>query len=56
VSLFLWNPIYPTNDKQSSVNNIPLRFFEYPFFNNLDILHTKIVVTSVNNNFELVEY
>jgi hypothetical protein len=56
VSLFLWNPIYPENDKQSSINNIPLRFFEYPFFNNLNNLYSKINVITVNNNFEITEY
>ena len=56
LSLFMWNPIYPANDKTVSINNIPLRFFEYPFFNNLNTLSSKIIVTSSKNNFELTEY
>jgi hypothetical protein len=56
LSLFMWNPIYPTNDRTVSINNIPLRFFEYPFFNNLSNLASKIIVTTPKNNFELTEY
>jgi hypothetical protein len=56
ISLFFWNPFYPTRDKKVSINNIPLKFFEYPFFNNLDILQSKIIISSANNIFELSEY
>ena len=56
LSLFTWNPIYPDNDKKVSINNIPLRFFEYPFFNNLLTLPSKIIVSPVNNIFENPEY
>ena len=56
LSLFTWNPIYPDNDKKVSINNVPLRFFEYPFFNNLSTLPSKIVVSPVNNIFENPEY
>lgn len=56
LSLFTWNPIYPDNDKKVSSNNLPLRFFEYPFFNNLLALPSKIVVSPVNNIFENTEY
>lgn len=56
LSLFLWNPIYPAIDKIVTTNNIPLKYFEYPFFNNLDILAQKIIVTAVPTVFETVEY
>lgn len=56
LSVFIWNPIYPYNDKKMSINNFPLRFFEFPFFNNLDILHTKIDVETVSNIFKTKEY
>jgi len=56
LSLFFWNPIYPTNDKTTTTNNIPLRYFEYPFFNNLTTIASKITVTAVATVFETVEY
>lgn len=56
LSIFVWNPIYPDNDKRMSINNVVLRFFEFPFFNNLNTLHTKITISSSNNTFETIEY
>ena len=56
LSLFFWNPIYPDNDKTVTTNNIPLKYFEYPFFNNLALLAQKIKVTAVSTVFETREY
>lgn len=56
LSLFVWNPVYPERDKTFTTNNIPLRYFEYPFFNNLETLANKIKVTSVPTVFETTEY
>ena len=56
LSLFIWNPIYPDNDKAATTNNIPLKYFEYPFFNNLALLSNKILVTAVSTVFETNEY
>jgi hypothetical protein len=42
LSLFVWNPIYPDNDKTFTINNINLQNFEYVYFNNLDSLANKI--------------
>jgi hypothetical protein len=56
LSLFIWNPIYPDNDKTVTTNNIPLKYFEYPFFNNLALLPQKIKVTTVSTVFETTEY
>jgi hypothetical protein len=56
LSLFIWNPIYPDNDKTATTNNIPLKYFEYPFFNNLSSLSNKIVIRAVSTVFENIEY
>lgn len=56
LSLFVWNPVYPENDKEATSNNINLRNFEYPFFNNLETLADKIKVTAVSTVFETIEY
>jgi hypothetical protein len=56
LSLFIWNPIYAERDKTVTTNNISLKYFEYPFFNNLETLANKITVTSVPTVFETTEY
>lgn len=56
ISLFIWNPVYPENDKDATNKNITLKEFEYPFFNNLATLASKIKVTAVSTVFETVEY
>lgn len=56
LSLFTWNPIYPQNDKTVTTNNITLKYFEYPFFNNIALLSQKIKVTAVSTVFETIEY
>jgi hypothetical protein len=56
LSVFIWNPIYPNNDKKTTTNNIALEVFEYPYFNNIETLSTKIKVTTVPTIFETTEY
>lgn len=56
LSLAIWNPIYPNNDKTVTTNNIKLNVFEYPFFNNLDVLAQKIKIQVVSTVFETIEY
>lgn len=56
LSIFAWNPLYPNNDKKVTTNNISLEVFEYPYFNNIDTLSTKIKVTTVSTIFETTEY
>jgi len=56
LSLFIWNPIYPERDKTVTTNNISLKYFEYPFFNNFETLSNKIKITTVPTVFETTEY
>lgn len=56
LSLFVWNPLYPENDRSVVTNNIPLETFEYPYFDNLDTLSQLIKVTSTSTVFEVNEY
>ena len=55
LSFFFWNPVY-FEDVIVSTNNIPLKFFEYPFFNNLQSISSKIKITSSSSIFEGIEY
>jgi hypothetical protein len=56
LSLFIWNPNYSQNDKIVSSNNIQLAKFEFPYFNNIESLYTKIKITSTPVQFERIEY
>lgn len=56
LSVFVWNPIYPNNDNLTTSNNVSLRYFEYPYFDNIDTLATRIKITAVSTVFESVEY
>jgi hypothetical protein len=56
LSFFFWNPIYPQSDITVTTNNIPLKYFEYPYFSNLATLANKIKVTAISTIFETIEY
>jgi hypothetical protein len=56
LSFFIWNPLYPDNDNKLTSSNIPLKFFEYPFFNDLINLSDKITVKSRTTPFNGLEY
>lgn len=56
LSVFIWNPIYPDNDKILTSSNTPLKFFEYPFFNDLNNLSDKITIRSRITPFNGLEY
>lgn len=56
LSMYCWNPIYPDNDKKVTTNNIPLKYFEYPYLNSLETLSNKIRVTTIITPFETTEY
>ena len=43
---FMWNPSYPTLDKQTIVNNLQLKDFELAYFENIDMLYSKLVVVA----------
>jgi len=55
LSLFFWNPVY-YEDSIVTTNNIPLKFFEYPFFSNLQTISSKITVTIPSSIFQSIEY
>jgi len=44
LSLFVWNPDYPSADGNMYTTNNTLRFFEYPYLYDWDNLSSKIVV------------
>jgi hypothetical protein len=42
LSLFVWNPLYPTLDKTSTTSNVAFNYFEYCYFNNINNLVNNI--------------
>jgi hypothetical protein len=56
LSFFVWNPVYPDNDQILTVSNIRLKFFEYPFFNDLINISSKITVKTRTTPFNNLEY
>lgn len=56
VSFLIWNPSYPENDIQVTRNDVLMKYFEYPYFYDLENLHTRIQVNPSFGSFEQVEY
>ena len=46
LSLFIWNPDYPTADKMQVATNTSLKLFEYPYLFDVDNLENKISIYS----------
>ena len=42
LSLFVWNPIYPTSDKKVTTNNVSFNYFEFLYLDNIDNLSSQI--------------
>ena len=45
ISFLIYNPVYPTSDFNFTEQDIPLLFFQYPYFKDLQNISDKIVVT-----------
>jgi hypothetical protein len=56
LSLLVQNSLYPTLDKTVTSNNFSLREFEFLYFENLENIAQKILLTTPSTIFEPVEY
>lgn len=56
LSLFVWNPIYPNNDKLITSGSVPLNSFEFPYYFNVNTLSQKISISTNTTTFETIEY
>jgi hypothetical protein len=53
ISFFVWNPTYPTLDRAVVKNNLVLKPFEFLYFNNLNSISERLIVTeSATNNIK----
>lgn len=55
LSLFLWNSIYPVDQKQITQNTV-LAYFQFPILNNPETFINKINVVTTRTEYEGVEY
>jgi len=46
LTLFVWNPVYPTLDSMFTSNNITLNYYEFPYYDNINNLANQINIIS----------
>lgn len=46
LSFFVWNPLYPENDKQATQNSVQMKYFEIPYFFDIENIENRIRVDS----------
>jgi hypothetical protein len=56
LSLFVWNPLYPENDKQVIQNSITMKYFEIPSFFDIDNIESRIFINSSINPTTSLQY
>jgi hypothetical protein len=56
LSFFVWNPLYPDNDKQVTQNSVSMKYFEIPFFFDINNIESRIFVNSSINTTTSLEY
>ena len=56
LSFFVWNPLYPENDKQVTQNSISMKYFEIPYFFNIENIESVIRVNSTTTINSISEY
>ena len=56
LSFFVWNPLYPENDKQVTQNSVSMKYFEIPFFFDINNIESRIFVNSSINTTTSLEY
>ena len=56
VSLIVWNDLYPTQDISVHAQNISLKYFQYPIFNNINNLASRIQVVQPIQTINPVDF
>ena len=56
LSFFVWNPLYPENDKRVTQNSISMKYFEIPYFFNMENIESVIRVNSTTTINSISEY
>jgi len=56
VSFLVWNELYPTQDVSVHSQNVTLQYFQYPVFNNIDNLASRIQVIQPTHTINPVDF
>jgi hypothetical protein len=56
VSLLLWNYYYPLADSQVYTQNIELEFFQYPIFNNIENISSRIKINEPTGTIKVADF
>ena len=56
ISLFVWNPLYPTNDYNVTQSSVLAKYFEYFYIYDYSILLNNIKVESTQTTYQKIEY
>jgi hypothetical protein len=56
LSLVFWNNLYPTQDLAIHTQNITLGYFQYPVFNNIDNITSRIQVVEQSGSIKSVDF
>jgi len=56
ISILMWNDLYPYQDSQVYSQNITLEYFQYPVFNNINNIVSRIEVVEQNGYIKAVEF
>jgi hypothetical protein len=56
ISVLMWNNLYPYQDATVHTQNINLEYFQYPVFNNIENITSRIEVVDVNGSVKPVDF
>jgi hypothetical protein len=56
VSLLLWNNTYPENDSQVYTQNLNLEYFQYPIFNDVENIISRVTILEVTGAIKAADF
>lgn len=56
ISLLMWNSLYPNQDSTVHSQNIPLKYFQYPVFNSIENLNSRIEILEPSGFIKAVDF
>ena len=56
ISILLWNTLYPDQDSKVYTQNVTLGSFQYPVFNNINDITSRIEVVEQSGSIKAVEF
>ena len=56
ISIIMWNDLYPSQDSKVYSQNVTLEYFQYPIFNNIQNIVSRIEVVEQGGFIKAVEF